>query len=102
MYGPVKATSRRLGVRQAPFRAGTAARSRPLVGSPLQTELRASSSVVSLARPVKAPQGKHLLATVQSHDGEAAQPGVVCRPLAGSTHSGTVGTDSPVWGTPTL
>ena len=59
---------------------------RPNSGSPVAGN--------SLARPVKAPHGRHLLATVQSQLGAAAQPGVVgARPIGGGTHSATVGTD---------
>src|SRR3569623_1379303 len=99
MYGPVSATLRRLGVRQAPFNgsSGDAVRARASaaarIGSPssalsLQTEARENLPEASLPKPSQAPQGKHFTPFTQS---QAALP---------AAHSPTVGTSGPLWGTP--
>src|SRR5207244_591160 len=112
MYGAVSATSRRLGVRHAPDRAGYADKSKALPASPLKADARENAVMVDISaassflRPVEAPSGRHLAAVfssarlVQSQAGAAAHPAAGCDGLEG-TQSASVGTDSPTWGTPT-
>src|SRR5713226_194357 len=70
MYGPVSATSRSVGVRQAPLgtlASGNVSSDRKTlrvssVGSSLQTLPRRNALVRSLVRPSRAPQGRQFLA----------------------------------------
>src|SRR5450432_2126886 len=93
MYGPVSATLRRLGVRQAPFMASvgaawTSASRLTSSLSSLQTPVRRNLFVGSRCRPSYLPQGRHLSPLTQS---QAALPAM---------QSASVGTSGPTCATP--